>query len=361
MQQIDQMESYKKMLIQIGIVSLFLVNITFLISCSVDPKYVSINNEKLDTVVGLTYETKADSDYSIYQSSVTHQMKSFDFNFYDEIHTPYYIMVNREGKIRRTVSIRSEKRFDWLAPIKSYSGSGRGQWYSHHTEYEFQDSKCGHKNQIQVAHRWISPEGTVWEIGGQPGTHCDDHTLNVYSDRDNNWEPILIAPSSKDEARSFISAFWTTKNPYQRRPQGYPVHNPIEVKYAFSWAKVVNHHADFTVKVGNDIKSYNDVLEVFWLHGSRYSTKHRKDYGSYPCQVVQTNSKLRLYKKLIDSGYQSYGRRIWYARHSPDQGQFGGIIKDQTEFYCQFTGENYRPIGNIIGHDTTQFRKFVTN
>lgn len=280
-------------------------------------------------------------------------------------------MVNQTGALMETIVVKKEKRFPWLKPPTLAIQRLRSPlWYVEETYYNTK-TKCSSGQvvkPVQMAHRYIDSEGSLWELGGQPNTACGDQTFNVYSDIENKGAPIIMAPTLTAERKTFLSEFWIAKQPFSFSPQGYPNIHPNTLNqnnYAFSWASSVQRLNSLTINVAGKSKEYYDVLVVKWIHGSKYTERQREKFGNYPCkEYIENENSLNInpiihsHKILLDSGWNTYSILKYYAKDKPGISQVGGLIQSELQWYCQFDGTNYKAFGSTLGQSTTHFRRF---
>lgn len=76
------------------------------------------------------------------------------------------------------------------------------------------------ENIRQIAHRMIDRDGNVWELGGQPQTTCGDQTFNVYADIEKASAPLIMAPASSADSKTFLFEWWIAPKPFNSPPSG---------------------------------------------------------------------------------------------------------------------------------------------
>jgi hypothetical protein len=315
---------------------------------------------------GVNFDLRKGSDEeaplisSVFVTARSLEETEIDFHRYDEVNVVpegrdqgSYTLVNNQGVRYADIYITKTKDFSWLVAPVQYQGSRPGVWYRSYTAFNATNPNCAPQQEIQVAHRYLGQDGTVWEMGGQPHAECGDHTFNVYADKDQNLEPIIMAPSSQTNGQTFYSEFWQAPTPYNHAPEGYPntgYLGGVHEDFVLSKASIVEEHERFEVNAAGRTKTYEDVIEIFWLHGTKHIVDGVQVLDDFPCGD-QTPDRYKL------RGWNVYGRKIWFARHMPGV-QTGGIVKDELEWYCQRTNEGPRATGTEAGANSVYYRKW---
>ena len=304
------------------------------------------------------FQTSMNNESNLQKASVCETNYS-DINFYNyDIHNTinpslgygYYKMVRGDGSSYESNTVYARKAYNWFTPplITPYPSMPQTSpvWNSEITLYT--------NGLRQIAHRYTDSNGTTWELAGQPLTSQTppNYTINVYADIYQYLAPIIMQPSVNQCNKHFYSDWWSTANPQNGAPSGYPTvrPSPYAQNLAYSWATIMGHYPSMTVVVNGVTKTYHDVVAVNWLHGSKYNGSE----GTYPCDEnikSQSDNNFLAFKNFLDRGYNVYSVIRWYAKHDPAISQTGGLIKRQLRWYCQKSSNGYIARGTLINQN----------
>jgi len=292
-----------------------------------------------------------------------------NFHDYDETNlAPSYTMANGYGNDAQSITLSLAKWYPWTA---APTGQAGGTWYRFETNYLGSATDCdgdqiAESPALQVGHRYITPGGTLFEIGGQPRWECGDGTFNVYSDVDGGHEPIVIAPSSATSGTAYFSEWWQAANPLHATPAGYPstshqlsdivdpaTGSPVGDNYVYSQATVLAELGRVRVFVpGQGSKTYDDVVVVLWRHGTKFldwgggAGAPIQQFGLAPCGAPPS--------ELTLDGWKLYGSVRFYARDKPSIGQQGGPIMDQLLWQCLQGSDGTWTSRGVLGGSSDQ-------
>lgn len=284
-----------------------------------------------------------------------------DFRDYDVFHVAdgatgrgTFELRNGKGELKQRRGIVLGKPYPWLrAPLFATEAEPR-TWYREYTYFVGAMNPCGaatDASELQVATRYVDPDGAVWELAGQRDVECGNNTIHVFADTSRSLAPIIIAPSPAVDRQTFLAEAWSTPTPNGGAPSGYPTSGAELDNHALSWATVTSSLPSFTVTVAGASKTYHDVVQVYWMHGGKYGGR----FGQYPCGQDQ-NPALARFKAMLDRGYNVYVELRWYAKHDPASGQVGGLVKNELQYYCSILGDQPVAYGALLGQDTAQYR-----